>query len=291
VLSVWKTVVQIAHKYYTKLMLTDVTAIRAYFAKLGLESEIADIYLSLHAQGPQTISELSRSSKVERTRIYRLVDRLLASNLIELESHYKRSVIKAAPIANLHILISQKEQELKGLQDELELIEQVLARNTLSSPATRVQSYHGPEGIRQMQWNLLRSKGEILSIMHEPMQNCTGTAFFKRWTERWNQSDNNQHCRILLDERFLKASNNWHRHNPGYVPKHMHSHLLDPKDFPIKFAMDIYDATVAYYNWHKGEIFGIEIYNKDIADAQRNFFEMLWSQGKKPEHDLGRATN
>jgi sugar-specific transcriptional regulator TrmB len=142
-------------------MLTDTTAIRSYFKKLGFEPEIADIYLALHAHGPQTISELSRNARVERTRIYRLIDKLLESNLIEVETRYKRGLMRAAPIANLHILISQKEQELKGLQDELELIEQVLARNSLSNPATRVQFYQGPAGIRQMQWNLFRAKRTV----------------------------------------------------------------------------------------------------------------------------------
>ncbi len=163
--------------------------------------EIADIYLALHSYGPQTISELSRSARVERTRIYRLIDKLMTSNLIEVESHYKRGVIKAAPIANLNILISQKEQELKGLQDELGLIEQVLARNSISSPATRVQFYRGPEGVRQMQWNLFRAKKEIQSIMHGPMQDATGDTFFKRWTDKWNQGD--WRCQILLDESFF----------------------------------------------------------------------------------------
>src|SRR5687767_2632205 len=128
-------------------MIMDTAAVRTYFAKLGLEAEIADLYLALYAHGPQTISELSRNSRVERTRIYRLIDKLLESNLVEVESQYKRGIIKAAPIANLHILIAKKEQELKSLQDELGLIEQVLARNSLSSPATRVQFYHGPEGV------------------------------------------------------------------------------------------------------------------------------------------------
>jgi sugar-specific transcriptional regulator TrmB len=286
----WETVVQKMHRCYTKSMLTDVAAIQTYFAKLGLESEIADIYLALHSYGPQTISELSRSSKVERTRIYRLIDKLLESNLVELESHYKRGIIKAAPIANLHILISQKEQELKSLQDELELIQQVLARNTLSNPATRVQSYRGPEGIRQMQWNLFRAKKEILSIMPDPMQSVTGDAFFKRWTDRWNQ-ESDKICRILINNRFLTASNDWHKRNPGVVPKAMYSRLLSPKVFPITFAMDVYDDVVAYYNWHGGEVFGIEIYNNDIAAAQRAFYEMLWAKAKPltPKDDLGRA--
>jgi Sugar-specific transcriptional regulator TrmB len=268
-------------------MLIDADAIRTYFVKLGLESEIADIYLSLHTHGPQTISQLSRSALVERTRIYRLIDKLLASNLIEVETHYKRGIIKAAPIANLQILISQKEQDIKNLQDELGLIEKVLSRNSLSNPATRVQFYQGPEGIRQMQWNLFQAKGELLSIMHKPMQSGTGDSFFKRWTEKWNEGD--WKIRILLDDHFLKYSNDWHAHNPGIVPKSHYSRALDKSVFPIKFGVDIYNDVVAYYNWHDNEVFGIEIYNKDIADAQRAFFEMLWAQAKVPDIDLGRA--
>lgn len=285
--DVCKTVVQKLHTCYTAPMLPDTNAIRTYFAKLGLETEIADLYLALHTHGPQTISELSRNAHVERTRIYRLIDKLMASNLIEVESHYKRGVIKAAPIANLHILISQKEQQLKGLQDELGLIEQVLARNSLSSPATRVQFYQGPEGIRQMQWNLFRAKKEIRSIMHGPMQDTTGDGFFKRWTDKWNQG--NWVCRILLDEHFLERSNAWHRKNPATVPKSHFSRVLKPAQFPIKFELDTYDDVVAYYNWHGGEIFGIEIYNKEIAEFQRTFFEMLWLQAKPPKEDLGRS--
>jgi sugar-specific transcriptional regulator TrmB len=262
-----KTVVQKLHKYYTTLMLTDTTAVRSYFGKLGLETEIADIYLALHANGPQTISALARSSGVERTRIYRLIDRLLETNLIEVETGHKRGIIKAAPIANLHILITQKGQELKSLQDELELIEQVLARNSLSNPATRVQFYHGAEGIRQMQWNLFQAKTELLSIRHEPMHMITGETSYKRWAEKWNAGGYS--CRIILDTHFLKLSNAWYA-------KNQQTRALSPSVMPITYAADIYNDVIAYYNWHEGEVYGIEIYNKQITDAQRVFYEMLW---------------
>lgn len=283
--GVCKTVVQKLHNRYNKHMFTDIAAIRTYFSKLGFEPEIADLYLALHAHGPQTISELSRNSKVERTRIYRLIDRLMEANLIEVESRYKRGVIRAAPIANLHILISEKEQELKSLQDELGLIEQVLARNSLSSPATRVQFYQGPEGIRQMQWNLFRAKKDIHTIMHRPMHDVTGSAFFKRWAERWNNGD--WSCHILLDDHFLRLSDKWHKENPGNKVKDHFSKTIDPLIFPISFEVDIYDDVVAYYNWHDNEVFGIEIYNKDIANAQRTFFNMLWDKASPTVHDLG----
>lgn len=139
-------------------MSANVRMVRTYFAKLGLEQEIADIYLALYTHGPQTISALSRTSGIERTRIYRLIDQLLDSNLVELESQGKRGVIKAAPVSNLRIFINQREQELKNLTDELELIEQVLSRNSLSYSHTRVQFFPGTEGLAQMRTNEPDSK-------------------------------------------------------------------------------------------------------------------------------------
>ena len=243
-------------------MLTDMTAVRTYFAKLGFEPEIADLYLALHANGPQTISELSRSAHVERTRIYRLIDKLMASNLIEIETHYKRGIVKAAPISNLHILITQKEQEVKNLQDELELIEQVLGRNSLSNPATRVQFYHGVSGIRQMQWNQVTSKTDCLSIIDEPINDVLGKAFTTRWAGALRQ--NNVHLRMIESPHFVEVIQKWYKREnvPELVPNH-ESRIIAPKVFRVVHNMDIWENVVAYYNWKDGEIYGIELYNKD----------------------------
>lgn len=259
-------------------MLADTEAIQKYFSKLGLKREIAAIYLALYAHGPQTISELARNSQVERTRIYRLVDELLASNLIEVESHHKRGVIKAAPIANLHILISQKEQELRGLQDELGLIEQLLARNSLSSPATRVQFYHGAEGYKQMFWKEPGAKTEVLCIVYEIAQPKTNVAFYERWVERSNQ--NQVRYREVHGDHFRASKKAWHATHTNTQLAHYEARYVAPKVFPITHSISIYDNIVAYYNWKDGEIFGIEIYNQEIADTQRRFFEMLWGKSE-----------
>lgn len=279
--ALWKTVVQKVHTCYTPLMLTDTATIRNYFTKLGLEPEIADIYLSLHAHGPQTISELARTSKVERTRIYRLIDKLMASNLIEVETHYKRGIIKAAPIANLHILINEKEQELKSLQDELGLIEQVLARNSLSSPTTRVQFYHGPEGIRQMFWNELKSKTEIVGYVYRIIDEPTGRKFMERFGEEF--AKRNLHMRLISGDEFEKS---WEdadvTFGKGYSQriKNIDYRYISPDIFSVTHSCEVYDNVVMYCNWKDNELFGIEIYNQDIADAQRQLFELIWAKSQ-----------
>jgi sugar-specific transcriptional regulator TrmB len=256
-------------------MLTDTAAIRPYFAKLGLEKEIADLYLALHANGPQTISELSRSSGVERTRIYRLIDALLASNLIEIESHYKRGIIKAAPIANLTILIAQREQELKSLQDELGLIEQILNRNLLSSPASHVQFYRGPEGVKQMYWNETSAHGEVVCLLHENMQIKTNSRFFERWVNACNEKGLT--FRGIVNDTFLASQKQWYEVHDNEQLSHWEQRYINPKQFTISHGMVVYDDVVAYFNWKDNEIFGVEIHNKEIADTQRQLFNLLWT--------------
>jgi sugar-specific transcriptional regulator TrmB len=260
-------------------MLTDTSAVRNYFGKLGFEPEIADLYLALHAHGPQTMSELSRTSKVERTRIYRLLDRLMESNLIEVEAQSKRGIIKAAPVNNLHILINQKEQELKSLQDELGLIEQVLARNSLSNPATRVQFYKGPEGIRQMLWNELRAKGEIIGYSNRILEEATGKKYMENWTDEFEKRELS--CRLLIDDAFISS---WKsaRKTVGTDRRvsGMQYNYLENNIFKLTHLCDMYDDVVGYYHWKDGEVFGVEIYNQAIADTQRQLFELLWEKSE-----------
>lgn len=259
-------------------MPASVKIIYDYFARLGLEQQIADIYLSLHTHGPQTMSELSRSAHVERTRIYRLLDKLRATNLIEVESHYKRGIIRAAPITNLHILISQKEQELKALQDGFGLIERTLTQDALMSPATRVQFYQGAEGYKQMLWNESAAKAEVLCITYEIAQGKTNVAFFNRYVDRANHND--VHYREIHGDAFHESSKVWYAAHANHRLAHYESRYVSNAVFPITYSVEVYDDVVAYFNWKNGEIFGIEIYNTDIANGQRQFFELLWQRAE-----------
>lgn len=266
-------------------MAFDTQAIRAYFFKLGLAPEIADIYLALHAFGPQSISALARNSGVERTRIYRLEESLLDSGLIEVEKEYKRSIFKAAPITNLQILISKKEQEVRDLQSELQDLHRELNHNALTSPTTRVQFYQGTEGLKQMFWNQTKgsNKKENLSILYENMQIRTKSAFFERWVAACNDKD--LRFRGIISDNFIKTQQEWYGTYSNERLKNWDSRYVSDALFPITHSMIIYDNVLAYYNWKDGEVFGIEIHNQEIADAQRLFFEMLWLQAP-PVDDL-----
>lgn len=253
----------------------DAKMIRTYFEKLDLPPEIADIYMALHVHGPQTISDLARHSGVERTRIYRLTNELEASNLVETQLEYKRRIFHAAPISNLHILISKKEQELEHLQQELDIVSQAFTQTNLASPTTRVQFYQGADGAKQLFWNQTKAKTEVLSILHEPMQYKTKKSFFLRWAQAMNERSITH--RSIVDEEFISNLNKWRtRHNSK--TNTWQARQISPKQFTITNATVIYDDVVVYYNWKDGEVFGVEIHNTDVATTQRQFFELLWQR-------------
>lgn len=260
----------------------DTQAIRAYFFKLGLSSEIADIYLALYAYGEQTISELARTSGVERTRIYRLMDELRATNLIEVESQYKRNILRAAPISNLQILLSKKEEDLRTLSRGLGDLQTLITQNS-AVDATKVQAYRGIDGVKQMFWNQTRGKSENISILYENMQSRTKLTFFERWVRIMNER--NMQSRSIIGDNFVRTQQEWYKKNNNERIANWQGRYVPDGVFPITHSVVVYDDITSYYNWKDGEIFGIEIYNQQIADAQRQFFEMLWTQGR-PIDDL-----
>jgi len=265
-----------------------INEVRAYFAKLELAPEVAELYLALHTYGPQTISQLSRNAGVERTRIYRLIDELAASPLIEVETHYKRHILKAAPVGNLQVLLSKKEQELVTLQEGLDHVGQLLSTGSgAGSPFTHVQFYKGSEGIKQMIWNQTKATTEIVCILNESMQRQTNSAFFDRWVRTINERG--VRSRGVINDHFIKKQQEWYSAHSNERLKHWQSRRILPGVFPIRHSTIAYNNVVLHYNWMKGEIFGIEIYNQDIADAQRRFFEMLWQQAKPVKVKLGGA--
>lgn len=261
---------------------TSLDTIRAYFLKLGLETELADIYTALHSHGPQSISELSRNSNVERTRIYRLIDRLMETSLIEVETQAKRGIVKAAPISNLRILINQRQEALQNLQDELSLIEQALARNSLSNPAMRVQLYHGPEGLRRMMRNSLRAKTELLHMANRITEEAIGKTHTNTWADEFESLG--LQCRTLVDSNYAKSQQTGKRSGitTNREIKGINCVLVPSQVFRIHIWCITYDNVVAYCHWQDGEVFGTELYNEGLASSQRQLFESIWQQSQPP---------
>lgn len=250
-----------------------------YFEKLGFDKTFADIYIALYSGGAQNISQLSRNAGVERTLLYRLLPNLTASGLIETQTEQSRGVIKAAPFSNLQMMISKKEQQLEDLKTALPLIEQSLGPRSLESVDTRVQLYRGEDGVKQMLWNETKSKTDVDGILYENIQIKTNTKFFDRWVQACNDSKVN--FRGIVSDQFIKSQQNWYSNGEDHRLENWQSRRINPDIYAIAHSTVVYNNVVAHFNWDDTEVFGIEVYNQQIADSQRQLFNILWTTSKE----------
>jgi len=259
-------------------MPNDSSPMREYFAKLGLGPEIAEIYLALQAYGPQSLLQLARNAKIERTRLYRILDTLAECQLVEVEELYKRKLYKAAPVSNLQGLLTKREQEIRDLQKELMVLQRDYQTSELRSPLTHVQFYRGMDGVKQMFWNQTRAKNECLSILYANMQSKSNLVFFERWVERCNSQGLT--FRSIVGDNFLATQKDWYGQHDNEKLTHWQGRYLPETVLPITHSTITYDDVVAYYNWKDGEVFGLEIYNQEIATTQRHTFELFWEKAQ-----------
>lgn len=147
---------------------------------LGVNETEIKLYTSLAINGPQTISELSRSSKVERTKIYRSSDNLEKLQLIEFQVDEHRKILHASPLTNLETIVTSKLTELKDINNNLEKLNREVTAIHKSKPAS-IRFFHGVDGVKQLLWNQTHAKSEIVSILSDNIKTYTGKSFFESW--------------------------------------------------------------------------------------------------------------
>ncbi len=245
--------------------------IENFVIELGFSEEAARLYTILAERGPLTLLEASRRTEMERTGLYRLVEKLVGEGLLERVMAHKSQKIAAVGLATIRRMVELRKKEASRLEIGLETFEQVVGG--LSHQAeTQVKYYKGVEGIKQILWNETKAKGEVLGYLYRNLQEVVGKAYFSEYARELEK--NTVKLRDLRTESFLQSTRaSGYRRDPidggywRYIPE---------KILKVTHIMDIYDDVVAIYYWQDNDVFGVEIQNKQIAETQRSIFEALW---------------
>lgn len=251
----------------------------SFLNSLGLSKEESLIFSSLLQKGPSTILSLSRLTGINRTKIYRLTQHLEELGIIQeiIEEH--KNFLKAVDLKQLELLVSREEEKAKYLRRVLPEISSFMPpQTTLSQPATKVVFYRGVEGIKQMVWNTLRCKDQLVGYTYRYLDEIVGEKFAKDWHEEW--IERKLKMRDIYSDAYLESKKKGPIHSfpsPYFDSKYVPSKILD-----VNHQIDIYNNVVGIYNWYEGEVFGVEIYNEKIATMQKQLFEIVWKIGKKP---------
>lgn len=256
--------------------------VKEFLNKLGLTNDEARLYLVLNQGGPSTILNLSRQSGINRTKIYRIIESMQKVGIIEEIIDQHKKLIKAVGLDTLELLIKEQESKAKYLRDTFPTVSNLIAgQKAVSQPGTKVLFYRGREGIRQQVWNTLRAKKEAVGYSYRHIGELIGD-YYQKWFAEWIEKK--LLFRDIYSEEYLKSKNKEVIDSLTAPTEFIKSRYIPSKIFPINHQMDIYNEVVSYYNWHEGEVFGVEIYNEKIASMQKQLFEIVWEMAKKKPH-------
>lgn len=250
--------------------------------------EEAKLYLVLHEKGALTLPEASRESGVDRAKLYRIIHQLVKKGLIEEIPEYKHRKIKATDIGTIDMLVKQRELENKMLSNSFPTFMESMKSLTIPLNESKVIYYKGVEGMRQLIWNILRSKEEY----HRCYSYCfwdyiLGKSFILKLNA--GMLERNFKIRDIYSDQYVEFKKDWLAKGLGKPVGDWNfwdSRYISEKIVTVNNNMDIYNDVVAYYYWQGNEMFGVEIYNERVAKFEKQMFDVLWEKTKKrPELD------
>jgi len=238
----------------------------------GLAPEESKIYLELLEKKVATALGLSRNLHIGRTKVYRILDKLIEKELVVQQLDSSGFKFIASDPSQLKLLITKKEAQLATLQKTLpQVIDMLQAKVDSGKSGSKILYYRGLEGLSQVNWNLLRAKNELLSY-----EVATADAYMP-------QNEAEKLRQAIVEKKILvRTLTNKTRQEPFTdvveIVKHWwHLRHLSQKIIHIRTDIFIYNDVYAVCNYlDNGDVFCFEIYNENMVRMQREIFENLW---------------
>ena len=131
----------------------------------GMTAEEAVIYLVLLENGAMTALTISRKLGMGRTKVYRLLDKLIKVGLAVNQFNEIGFKFVAEPPEKLALLVNLQRAKVEGLEKSLpEVSQALLSRMGNQAMGTKVKFYQGKKGLTQVNLNMTRAKRELLSF-------------------------------------------------------------------------------------------------------------------------------
>jgi sugar-specific transcriptional regulator TrmB len=272
-------IVKLMSKKWTITMKDLQDKVKQFFVSLGLDNEEILVYSSLVERGKLTTLEISRATGISRTQVYRLLERMKEKGIVEEIVDEHRLMAQAIPVEELKQYLIEKQQNLDKLNRLYPEVEQFFSgRIATGQPETKTQFYRGRVGLQQMIWHTLRANGEVLGYTYRDISEVIGSDFMYSWSTAFVKKKIKM--RDIFSDDFLESIRETKRIQ-RLPQENFVSRYISPNTLAVKLQIDIYNDVIAHYNWHDGEVFGVEIYNKKIASFHRQIFEIIWRKAIK----------
>lgn len=245
--------------------------------KLDIDKESSTIFVELSRNTYRTPLQLARATKIDRAKVYRRLESLLELGLVVEVIEKSSKAYKISDPKNIEFLYQKKKNEIEFVSENIDQVINKLNSKSVSEfehPGTKVLFYKGMEGIKQQVWNTLRAKKEVLGYTHRSSYELMGDAFYIDWATEFNKRK--LKVRDIISQDYIDRYQKFPELRKELIEIDDETRLINNDRLMVRVQMDLYDGVVSYYSWTNGDIFGVEIYNNDIFEMQKELFEIAW---------------
>ncbi|MFA5258744.1 MAG: helix-turn-helix domain-containing protein [Candidatus Pacearchaeota archaeon] len=225
----------------------------------GLTENESKIYLALIDLGPSLAGEVARKTGLHRRTVYDTIEMLIQKGLIGYIKKNNRKLFSASNPQRLMEIIQEKKNIIAPFVQSLE------QRYSSKKEKEETNFYKGKEGLKTIFEDQLSSK-EILILGASPKAYEILQFYFK-WYDKTRKQKKIK-TRIIATDKKIQESK---------IP------LAEIKYLPEKYAnpvsVNIYEDKTAIILW-ASEPIAILIKNKEIAEAYKTYFELMWKIAK-----------
>jgi len=239
----------------------------------GLSTEEIEIYLNLLENNTSSALTISRNLHLGRTKVYRILDKLIEKDLVVQQYNENGFKFKASHPSQLSFIISKKETEISALRKSLPETLSILENHlNIDNSDSQILYYRGQEGLSRVNWNLLNAKNEFLSY-----EVSTADAYMPHHeAEKLRQQliDKKIFSRTLMNQKEVKPFSQIKEIENFQKMRFIPSEILT-----IQADIFIYNDifTICHY-LKNNDIFCLEMKSEHLVKMQKEIFENLWSQ-------------
>lgn len=230
---------------------------------LGLTEIEEKVYVTLLEEGPSLAGHVSRKSGIHRRMVYDATERLIKKGLVSYILKNNRRLFEAVEPERLLQLVQEQEAAVKQVLPQLKLT------HSLSKEKQETNFFKGHAGVKSVFEDQIKEGKELLILAASPAAREMFSAYFHWFDERRKQK--HMRVRVLVDSKHATAFVN--------VPLAELRHVTGLGSELT--STNIYADKVAIIYWHREKPFVVLIKQKEIADAYRSYFELLWKTAKK----------
>jgi len=241
----------------------DIEVVQKTLQELGIDEKETRIFLALLKIGETTATKISRDTKIERTLVYYIIEKLINRGLV---SFKLKNNVKYYSASNPEKILDELKEKEKSFQKLLPFLDQL--RKQAYEEEVKVDIYKETAGLKAVLNDMFKHGKEFLVLGEQAQIQKNYPIIYKQYLRRLKETGIKEKVIVREDLR----GKIWESKNTQF--RYISIDLVSPT------TTLIYADKVLITLWEK-PMFNILIKSKNVADSYKAYFNHFWKIAKK----------